>query len=197
VSDQPLGYESRTRPAPKWPRFWPRNTVARWTIGVFLVLLLAFMLLPSLNRPRINYSHMKCNSNLRQIGLAIQMYANDNRGRLPPDLATVMVAEDLTSEVFTCPSTNDERATGPTTQAVLQEFAKPGHCSYTLASPLPQILNALTPAHVLAYEATGNHLGQGTNILFGDGRCEWMPDAKAAYFITELKAGFNPPRKPK
>jgi hypothetical protein len=136
-------------------------------------------------------------SNLRQIGLAIQMYANDNAGRLPPDLATTMVAEDLISEVFVCPSTNDDRAAGPTTQALLQEFAKPGHCSYILASPLPPTWNALSPAHVLAYEPAGNHFGTGTNILFGDGRCELLPDAKAAYLIAELKAGFNPPRKAK
>src|SRR5205085_1349876 len=121
----------------------------------------------------------KCGSNLRQIGLAIQMYIDDNRGRLPPDLATVMTTQDLTSEVFVCPSTADERAAGPSTQALLAEFAKPGHCSYVLASPLPKMWNAVKPAHVLAYEAAGNHYGGGTNVLFGDGRCERLTDARA------------------
>src|SRR4051812_28059933 len=181
MSEQRINYESRTDPAPKWPRFWPRSTVAKVVSIIVLSLLLVGMVLPALHT-RDNAMHGnrgKCMSNLRQIGMAIEMYANENRGRLPPDLATLMIAEDLTSEVFTCPPTNDERAAGPTTQALLQEFAKPGHCSYTLASPLPQAWNALTLDHVLAYEIPNNHFGSGTNILFGDGRCEFLNDAKA------------------
>jgi prepilin-type processing-associated H-X9-DG protein len=139
----------------------------------------------------------KCASNLRQIGLAIQIYANENKGQLPPDLGSVLVTQDLTSEVFVCPSSSDERAHGPTTQAILQDFAKPGRCSYVLASPLPSMWSALTPAHVLAYEPLTNHNGDGMNVLFGDGHAEFLVKSQANYMLAELKAGYNPPRKPK
>jgi prepilin-type processing-associated H-X9-DG protein len=139
----------------------------------------------------------KCASNLRQIGLAIQMYANDNKGQLPPDLGAVLATQDLTSNDFVCPSSSDDRATGPTTQAILQDFAKPGRCSYVLASPLPSMWNLLTPAHVLAYEPPANHNGDGMNVLFGDCHAEFVEKSQAGYILAELKAGYNPPRTAK
>src|SRR5690606_11346984 len=41
------------------------------------------ILLPSLNRARETANRVKCASNLRQIGLALQMYSNDNNGNYP------------------------------------------------------------------------------------------------------------------
>jgi hypothetical protein len=41
--------------------------------------------------------------NLRMIGLGIQFYANENRGRLPPDLATVLATQDLIPGHFANP----------------------------------------------------------------------------------------------
>src|SRR4051812_41097027 len=97
------------------------------------------------------------------------MYANDNRGQLPPDLETVMLTQDLTSEVFVCPSSSDQRAAGPTTQALAADFRKPGRCSYILASPLPANWSTITPFHVLVYESPSHHNNHGSNVLFGDG----------------------------
>ena len=140
-------------------------------------------------------TRVKCASNLRQIGLGMQMYANENHGQLPPDLGTVLVTQDLTSEVFVCPASGDERASGPTTQALLQDLQQPGHCSYVYASPLPATWSALTKDHVLVYELPANHLNDGMNILFGDGHAEYVVKPQAHYIVSELKAGFNPPRK--
>jgi prepilin-type processing-associated H-X9-DG protein len=99
-----------------------------------------------LNRAREQANRIKCASNLRQIGLGIQMYANENKGAFPRtyfDAATdpaviadttgfntsasfgspqpvgvdnvcssfflVLKSQDLTSEVFICPSSQGER----------------------------------------------------------------------------------------
>ena len=66
------------------------------------------ILLPSLNRARETANRVKCASNERQIGQAILLYSNDHRGKYPPDLGTLIKEEDITPEVFTCPSSNND-----------------------------------------------------------------------------------------
>src|SRR5688572_25960380 len=52
-------------------------------IGIIAVLL--SILLPTLARVRAVAVSAQCLSNLRQIGQAAHMYANENKGQLPPD----------------------------------------------------------------------------------------------------------------
>src|SRR5438874_12531225 len=99
-------------------RHWRR--VIGWSAGVLLalVLLVAF-LTPTLGRARESADRVKCASCLRQIGQAAFIYANEHGGQLPPDLPTLLQTEDITAEVFVCPSsTNVDKATGATTQQV-------------------------------------------------------------------------------
>ncbi|HEY7115324.1 MAG TPA: H-X9-DG-CTERM domain-containing protein [Tepidisphaeraceae bacterium] len=139
-------------------------------------------------------NRVKCASNLRTIGQGVLLYANDNQGRFPPTLDELMLTQDLTFEVLICPSTDEDKAQGPTTQAALQQMhAQPGHCSYIyIGGGLTQA--TATPQHVIAYEPLTNHSGAGMNVLFGDGHAEFLPAAKANYVLAELKAGHNPPR---
>jgi prepilin-type processing-associated H-X9-DG protein len=111
-------------------------------IGLIALLIAGF--LPSLCRSRETANRVKCASNLRQIGQAILLYGNDNRGAYPrtrasagPDrkptwgtgvaatqpfeddgtaendvtagLFLLLRTQDITSEVFTCPSSNAEK----------------------------------------------------------------------------------------
>jgi len=50
-------------------------------IGIIAVLLA--MLLPALNKVRRQALSVQCQSNLRQLLLALQLYANDNNGVMP------------------------------------------------------------------------------------------------------------------
>jgi prepilin-type processing-associated H-X9-DG protein len=194
---EPLDYEQKGRGSARL-KGWHVRLLVFLSLAI-CVLAVGWLLNPQIGS-REQSPRVKCASNLRQIGLAIQMYANENKGQPPPDLGTVLVTQDLTSEVFVCPSSADERAGGPTTQAILQDLAKPGHCSYILASPLPGNWSAVTPDHVVVYEPLNNHgsaQNGGANVLFGDGHAEWMPKVQVDYLVAELKAGYNPPRKPK
>jgi len=172
-----------------------RSTAALWLGGVQCCLAAAVMLiLPQMGRAREPAHRVKCASNLRQIGQGIQMYANAHGGVYPPTFDLLITKVDLTSEVFVCPSSDHERATGPTAQAVAANFrANPLHCSYVyvgggLTSP------TVTPAHVVAYEDSTNHRGKGMNVLYSDGTVAWLEAKQAEHLLSELKAGRNPPR---
>ncbi len=49
-----------------------------------IIALLVGILLPTLNRARSSANSVKCQSNLRQIGVGINFYANDNNGAIVP-----------------------------------------------------------------------------------------------------------------
>jgi len=157
--------------------------------GAELALLGAgWLLTPSLSRARESDNRVKCASNLREIGQAIRMYAQDHGGRFPAGFEHLITEEDLSSEVFLCPSSAGERAAGATTQEVVQSFlADPIHCSYVYAGA--NLTRATTtPAHVLAYEPLGNHVGnpQGIHVLHGDGTVRWYAAPQAKRLIDEL-----------
>jgi prepilin-type processing-associated H-X9-DG protein len=170
-------------------RPWPLWAVAVLALGTPLAIA---VLLPSLSRTRGHSPRVRCASNLRQIGQGVEMYANEHRWAFPPDFATLLLTEDLTSDVFICLATGDERAQGATTQAVAANLtAAAGHVSYvytgqglTLNSP---------PNAVVAYEPLSNHR-DGMNVLFVDGHIQWLNPKQGARLVAELAAGHNPPR---
>jgi len=173
-----------------------RSTLSLVIAGGACALLLGFWLLvPSMGKPREKANQVKCGSNLRQIGQAIMMYANDHRGQYPDSFAELISDQDLSTEVFICPTTNDEKApVGATTQQTLANFAKPGHCSYIYLGK--GMTSAVSPRHVVAYETLANHNHLGINVMFGDGHVDWLNVSEAKYQIAEIQAGHNPPRPP-
>ena len=67
----------------------PRSgfTLIELLVVIAIIAVLAGLLLPVMNRVREQGDSTKCTANLRQVGIAINLYTNENEGRLPGPLA--------------------------------------------------------------------------------------------------------------
>ena len=145
-------------------------TVIELLVVIFIIGFLISIMMPALCRSREQGNRVKCASNLRQIGLGIQMYANDNKGAFPrtyfdesdnpvptaftgveaanpfgaggpaandvsAGLYLVLRTQDLTSEVFVCPSSSAERASGDLLKRSNWKSAE--EMSYSYNNPYP------------------------------------------------------------
>ena len=141
---------------------------------------------------------IKCGSNLRQIGFAMSLYANDHGGQYPDEIDGLLSTQFISPAEFVCPGSSDAPASGATPALLRQNLLAGGHLSYvycgrgqTLTSPA---------AAILAYEADGYHgpnaneTVHGRTFLYADGHTAYLLPAAANHAINELAAGHNPPR---
>jgi prepilin-type processing-associated H-X9-DG protein len=176
-------------------------------VGVILVLL--SMLLSTMCGSREGSNRIKCASNMKQIGLAAIMYANDHGGGFPDNLETLLETEDLIPAVMNCPTTGETPASGPTTQAVIEDFRKPGHISYvyvgkglTVKSAADVVVlfeplrNHTNNGMKVWSERLADHSGDGMNVLFADGQVEWLGNADGLSILAQFDSGVRPIRFP-
>jgi prepilin-type N-terminal cleavage/methylation domain-containing protein/prepilin-type processing-associated H-X9-DG protein len=66
-----------------YPDSWPGFTLIELLVVIAVIATLAALLLPTFGRAKESGRGTVCLSNLHQMGLALQIYAQDNRNRLP------------------------------------------------------------------------------------------------------------------
>ncbi len=83
-------------------------TLIELLVVISIIATLAALILPGVQQARATARRTQCLNNMRNVGIAMQSYATDNRGKLPPLAGGLAIQEDS-------PSTNDW---GPASWAV-------------------------------------------------------------------------------
>ncbi|MGA2497351.1 MAG: DUF3352 domain-containing protein [Tepidisphaeraceae bacterium] len=175
-SDDKGFYARSVSPFPMAEMFATQSNMSTMQYGM-----MAAMMMPALGSAKERAERVKCASNLRQIGLAVQLYRNDKK-KYPATLGD-LVGEDLPAEVFICPETG---------KAVPADIAhdKKKYAEWVNANSDYVYLGATMKAadgadKILVYEKLENHNGEGVNVLFNDGHVEWMMQEGAKKAIEE------------
>jgi len=181
-----------------------------------MIAILAAILFPVFTQARAKARASSCASNLSEICLALQMYAEDWGGGYPPqeDNLVTIARQTKVEYIFRCPAWGGsftEHEQGLLEKARKKEFINPSEFN----QPLPTGPNyGLTPIiaddvvlgssyyyHAgLTNEAAGNELlaaermtlhNDGANVLYASGRVKWLRQEQWNCLVPA--AGKRPP----
>ncbi len=149
----------------------PVGTIPMFSSNIATTATLVSVLLPSLSRSRELSKRVVCAANLRGIGQAMYIHAQDDSDRFPPDFKTLIKENNTTPKQFVCPSSDAQLGDLDACYAYI-----PGQTTYD------------DPTNVLVYEKPGCHQNEGGNVLFQDSHVEFIkPYEKIERLVKETK----------
>jgi len=132
-------------------------TLIELLVVVSIIGILAAMLMPTLGKARERARQAACANNLKQIGAAIMMYADDHRGALPGSWTVTtdeyLAPDYIDIQVFSCPSA------GPTQR----------DSDYVFQGMNKRLTDSNPTTTVLMQDDYNNHKEHYQNKLYIDG----------------------------
>ncbi|MCC6424834.1 MAG: DUF1559 domain-containing protein [Phycisphaerales bacterium] len=135
--------------------------------------LLMTAILPAFQRSRESTRETRCLNQMRQLGMAFVMYANDHKGQLPPDLGSLLPYLNGNALLMICPDMPINPNSIPADAAGRAKWVDE-HSSYEYLLPnvkLASIQNATTK--IMVRENSSIHGGK-MNVIFADGHAQGM-----------------------
>jgi prepilin-type processing-associated H-X9-DG protein len=164
-------------------------------VALPVVGLLFFMLgamTPALSNAREAANRVKCTANMNQLGQAMLVYANANKGEFPDKLEDLLTSDPtIDRNVFICPD-DDKTAPSGSVQMAAQGIASGKNCSYIYVG---SGVTASDPADtVLLYEPLSLHhqYQPGMNVLFADGHVAALNKSDGQAIVDQQAAGTRP-----
>ncbi|MFI4911539.1 MAG: DUF4190 domain-containing protein [Sedimentisphaeraceae bacterium JB056] len=163
--------------------------IAGLCLTVFIFPIFMAIMMPALGQARGMAQRLICGENLIGLGIAVQVYANDNEGKVPEgyDWCDVLITDcDVSEKQFECPRMKEESsAYALNINAAGKELASLPADMVLLYESVPG-WNNCGGSELLNVE---NHSGNGCNILFCDGQVSFIKTYELDYLIwTEEEA---------
>ncbi len=155
-----------------------RREGRKWMIDVEKTMELQFAY--SKERAETQNSRAICMSNLKQLGLALHMYASDNKDKMPDDVRELFPRYLPTGSTFKCPGDN--------TIEEPKKIVSDTPISYTYVKGLSRNAKNAHRIIILYETSSDNHEEKGRHVLFLGGNVAWYSEASFQQLLTQQDA---------